>query len=311
MCERQSRAGGCWLSLYVCAAAMAPNAAVHACGRPSSCAVWLALLPPSLAPCLSGACIHSVPLRFAGPQHGVHAEQRAQPGPAGRMAHRWAPRPAAAPGGGGPRQRQVGLRRFPAYSILCWYLLTPPHRTVLSPHTAHQPHSSGCPPPAHFCSWLGKLAVVKNLLVDSSPRQRPDLDTLASVYVYTQVGLFSGDTNRENMSNGKNVGRLMRHDGLGLLSSVPWDPALTPPPPCPSCPAPCSGSPPARCRAWRVAGTNAPTGMRRSAVSASGGAAGAGAALAAPGRRVKWWPGVCASIPSHHCHGKGGKTLAA
>ncbi|GAB4819879.1 hypothetical protein N2152v2_006925 [Parachlorella kessleri] len=35
-------------------------------------------------------------------------------------------------------------------------------------------------------SWLGKLAVLKRLLVDSAPRQRPDLDAVASAYIYTQ-----------------------------------------------------------------------------------------------------------------------------
>lgn len=35
-------------------------------------------------------------------------------------------------------------------------------------------------------SWLGKLGVVKHLLVDTAPRQRPDLDTLSAVYIYMQ-----------------------------------------------------------------------------------------------------------------------------
>lgn len=37
------------------------------------------------------------------------------------------------------------------------------------------------------CSWLGKIQVVKELLVDQSEKARPELDALAYAYIYLQV----------------------------------------------------------------------------------------------------------------------------
>ncbi len=37
------------------------------------------------------------------------------------------------------------------------------------------------------CSWLGKIQVVKELLVDNAEKARPGLDALAYAYIYLQV----------------------------------------------------------------------------------------------------------------------------
>ena len=38
-------------------------------------------------------------------------------------------------------------------------------------------------------SWLGKIQVVKELLVDNAEKARPGLDALAYAYIYLQVPL--------------------------------------------------------------------------------------------------------------------------
>ena len=38
-----------------------------------------------------------------------------------------------------------------------------------------------------LCSWLGKIQIVKELLVDKADKARPDLDALACAYIYLQV----------------------------------------------------------------------------------------------------------------------------
>ena len=38
-----------------------------------------------------------------------------------------------------------------------------------------------------YCSWLGKIQTVKELLVDNADRGRPGLDALAYAYIYLQV----------------------------------------------------------------------------------------------------------------------------
>lgn len=40
---------------------------------------------------------------------------------------------------------------------------------------------------AVLCSWLGKIQVVKELLVDTAEKARPGLDALAYAYIYLQV----------------------------------------------------------------------------------------------------------------------------
>ncbi len=40
---------------------------------------------------------------------------------------------------------------------------------------------------AVLCSWLGKIQVVKELLVGNAEKARPELDALAYAYIYLQV----------------------------------------------------------------------------------------------------------------------------
>ena len=47
-----------------------------------------------------------------------------------------------------------------------------------------------------LCSWLGKIQVVKELLVDNSEKARPGLDALAYAYIYLQVTFLSPQQSR-------------------------------------------------------------------------------------------------------------------
>lgn len=94
-------------------------------------------------------------------------------------------------------------------------------------------------------SWLHKLQTLKELLVDRPERARPELDAVAAAFVYAQVSVFCA---------GSRGCARRRH----VACTAPARSFAHPPPLRPR-----SGSPRARCRAWRAGDTTGRATTRR------------------------------------------------